>query len=373
MKNSNYKKSHLIKIYHVILVILFLSSCDSGLDRWYKTKRISNDSIEGFINEFGSPVDTIDLWDYSLNKETDIDKEFIFVDYFNPSFDSKDYNYNYERFYSKNFKSSREIFVKLFYTMEDVDGSSHSCKFRETGEHEHMEISLKDLSQNPDLINYRKVKCSGCKKLISLRLPLGSMVYFTSKRNWITSIFNKWTADKNEFIPWINNYSFPGSTNVDLRELKVGTRFVFNIEENINHPDGGIRKGDLVGYFDKEIIDDVFRGEKIGEKNVVRYDTKYLIKRESKELINSYLINSDWIYGDSDSPTAAIRFNDDNTFSYSMNKWSSRGKWGINFEGDVYLNKTWTSNGEGYNTIWLHLLSKSKLKINQSETVFNKY
>jgi len=353
-------------------ILLIFFSCGDNLDKWKKLEYNDDAVIEDFIEEFGKPIDTTDLFNLSIKNIRNIEKEYLFVDVFNPELQNVSDKNSFEKHkikFEKEFKKDSKDFIKLTYSMESID---RGRIFHDSGEFYHSCKYLGDDFDNTikkivGIENVNGIICKGCSKLISLRKKLESYVYITTKEEWINSVLRYYPMDS--IYSW-NNNTFPSMTDnyVNSRDIEEGVRYSFLLETDINNPrNEGIQKVDVLGNFEKR-----YEEHRTGKYEIITKELEYLVTNKSKELIDSYLSNTDWVFGDKDSPISAIRLNDDKTFSYSMKNWSCRGNWGIGSEGDVFLNKTWTSNGEGYNRIWLHVLSKSKIMINNSDTVYDK-
>ena len=212
----------------------------------------------------------------------------------------------------------------------------------------------------------KEIICKGCQKLIKLRKILGDYAYFTTKKEWINSVISKHPNNYRNILKYRNKprlNSTGEASNVVLEHNlpKEGIRYVFLLKEDEQMEDGFAR-GNKTGLFD--IIE-----SRIGEKKSFRKQIHFQITKSSENEIIQLLNNSDWVYGGA----GAIRFNSDKTFSYSTSGFSKRGRWGMDkTSGSIYTYPTWSSNGRGMDQSWYTLISKNKLKLHDSETVYSK-
>jgi len=378
-------------ILPTLMILAILTSCSSRFDDWkslgFKTnKKIKKVStLDDFKNQFGAP-DSLNLLNFSIDELKYADVSFLYVDPYNPSI--SDEIGPHEKEFVELVKNN--MFPNLRGSISDRREKPKNTiledfdylTFPGTHEADHSEndwnldFSYKELANNTFS---KEVTCKSCKRLVSLRNILGDYVYFTTKKEWVKSIISKYPNDYRAILSMEAMFQFTSTRKLELRGQgnkgnrvdyydlpKEGTRYVFPLDKNNAHPfNDGIQKVNSYGYIDVVLNSD--------QKIKGHY---FEVTEESRSQVQELIMNSDWIYGDVNSPRGAIKFNSDQTFSYSTSMFggfSKRGTWEIDDEGDVYTFTDWSSNGEKIGSKeWFSLTSENALNLKGGETTYTR-
>jgi len=401
------KSFKLTYVFGLFLLMGLLTSCDSNLKKWQILDK-TDVTISSLKDQFGDP-DSLNLLDFSIDELSYINNEYLYLDPSNPKFsNNKDsVRQNEKRLIQilennilKNTRGSvydiqkkpKVSIIEEFETLT-FGGQTPHYHMGDFSKEKQTYINKPDLDNEHQLqfsyeelvsMNFsRKIVCKGCQKLIDLRLILGDYIYLTTKKEWIQSIISKYPDNYRDILTNRRNkpsFRLGGEvSNVVLSNNlpKEGIRYVFHLDKDITSFEG-IQKINSYGYVD--VVSSQFENpahKKMGYETPKIYYGDYTEATDESILeIKNLTINSDWIYGDKESPIGAWKFNSDNSFSFSTGVgggFTKKGYWSINTDGDIYTYTNWSSNGKKLGSkSWLTFISENKLKLNDSETIYNR-